>query len=51
MLHERVFDASETIRSHPGAFESARQSTIRRVHVRIEWGGGHSEHLLWIVTG
>jgi len=36
MLHKRIFDVCQTIRNHPGAFESARQSAIRRVQVCID---------------
>jgi len=43
------FNACQTTRNHPGAFESAQLSAIRRVHVCIDWGVGRLEHLLWIV--
>ena len=37
-LHERMFDACQTIRNRPETFERARQSVIRSDHAGIDSG-------------
>jgi hypothetical protein len=49
-LCQCIFDACQTICNHPGTFERVQQSMMRHVHAFIVSGGGHFEHLLWIVT-
>jgi len=40
------FYACQTISSNTSTFERVQQSMIRHVHVCIDSGGGHFEHLL-----
>ena len=37
-LHERMFDACQTIRNRPQTFESVRQSVVRSDHAGIDSG-------------
>jgi len=37
-LHERMFDACQTIRNRPETFERVRHSVIRRDHTGIDSG-------------
>jgi hypothetical protein len=45
-----IFYTCQTIHNCPSTFERAWQPMSRHVHVCIDSGGGHFEHLLWIVT-
>ncbi|KOC63749.1 hypothetical protein WH47_02288, partial [Habropoda laboriosa] len=45
-LRQRVDQSCRQIRVTPGLFERVRQSMMRRIHVCIEAGGGHSEQFL-----
>jgi hypothetical protein len=44
-LHQRISDASTTIRERFGTFEIAQQSVIRCIHACTESGRGHFEHM------
>ena len=44
-LHQRISDASTTIRDRLGTFEIAQQSVIRCNHKRTDSGRGYFEHL------
>jgi len=45
-----AFYVFQTNRKPPRGSDRARQSMIRRVHVRNDSGGGHFESLLFTVT-
>jgi len=49
-FYQLIFYACQSIRWLPGTFASVRQSMIEYVNAFIDLGGGHFEHLLWIVT-
>jgi hypothetical protein len=44
--HRRIVDACQTIPNYRGVFLWMRRTLMRRVEARIEYNGGHSEHLL-----
>ena len=46
-LHQRISDASTTIRERLGTFEIAQLSVIRCIHACTESLRGHFEHMSW----
>jgi len=49
-LQQRILFACHSIRNLPGTLERVRYSTIIRVYMCIDSGGGYFEHLLLIVA-
>jgi hypothetical protein len=46
VLHNRIVDACQAIRSYLGIFEGTRRSMTRRFQACIDSNAGHYEHLL-----
>ena len=49
-IHQRFLRPVRPFATAPVPHESVRQSTIRCVHLCIDWGGGYFKHSLWTVT-